>query len=126
MIYQSPDHLNYASRFPVPILTKELRKSQFRSCLHRGMNEELNSVVAPHPPLPLPYHWNQDQFEVDPVGIDAIIDALVGLNPIAVDITGIRLLRTEAAVDIDLFNTGRPKGLDGGAESPQQPFDDGA
>jgi len=50
-----------------------------------------------------------------------MIDALVGLNPIAVDITGIGLLRTEAAVDIDLLNTGRPKGLDGSAESLQQP-----
>src|ERR1035437_39618 len=117
----SLDHLNRAPRFSVPILPKELRKSQFRSCLHRRMNEEFNSVVAPHAPLPLPHERNQDQFKVDPVRIDAIIDAIVRLNPIAVDITGIWLLRTEAAVDVDFSNARRPKCLDGGAEPLQQP-----
>src|SRR5689334_19247057 len=64
---------------------------------------------------------NQDKLEIDPVGIDPIICSRVRLNPVAVDITGIRLLRTEAAVDIDFFNTGRPKSLDGGPEPLQQP-----
>src|ERR1035441_10366313 len=85
------------------------------------MNEEFNPMVTPHPPLPLPHERNQDQTEVDPIRVDAIIDALVGLNPVAVDITRIWLLRTEATVDIDLFDTGGPKSFDGGAEPLQQP-----
>ena len=85
------------------------------------MNEELNPMVTPHAPLPLPYEGNQYQFEVDPVRIDAIIDALVGLNPIALDITGIRLLRSEAAVNIDFLNARLPERLDCGPEPLQQP-----
>ena len=85
------------------------------------MNEELNAMITPHAPLPLPYERNQNQFKVDPIGIDAIIDALVWLDPIAVDITGIWLLRTEAAINVDLSNTRRPKSLDGGAKPLQQP-----
>jgi hypothetical protein len=81
------------------------------------MDEKLNAVVGPHSPLPLPQMRNQDRLKVDPVRIDTIIDALVWLNPIAVDITGIRLLRAKTAVDVDLLNSGRPKSLDGGAES---------
>ena len=80
------------------------------------MNEELHPMVTPHAPLPLPYEGNQYQFEVDPVRIDAIIDALVGFDPLAVDIAGIWLLRAETAVDINLHNSGRPKSLNGGAE----------
>jgi hypothetical protein len=64
---------------------------------------------------------NENQLEVDPVGIDAIIDAVVGLNPIAIDIAGIRLLGTKAAVKVNFLNTGRSKGLDGCAEPLQQP-----
>src|ERR1017187_2990916 len=64
---------------------------------------------------------NQDELEIDPVGINAIVDSVVGFNPITSDIARIWLLRAEAAVNIDLFNTGRPKSLDGGAESLQQP-----
>src|SRR5947208_16910420 len=85
------------------------------------MNEELNPMVAPHTPLPLPNERNQDQFEVDPVGIDAIINTFVGFDPIAVDITGIWLLRTEAAVNIDFLNAGFPKRLDCSPEPLQQP-----
>src|SRR5215471_18688633 len=85
------------------------------------MNEELNAMVSPHSRLPLPDMRNQEQFEVDPIGIDAIEDALVGLNPIAVDIPGIRLLRAEAAVDVDLLDPGCPERLNGGAEPLQQP-----
>ena len=32
---------------------------------------------------------NQDQLEIDPVWIDAIIDAVVWLNPIPIDVAGI-------------------------------------
>jgi hypothetical protein len=85
------------------------------------MDEKLNAMVGPHSPLPLPRMRNENQLEVDPVGIDAIIDAVVGLNPIAIDIAGIRLLGTKAAVKVNFLNTGRSKGLDGCAEPLQQP-----
>jgi hypothetical protein len=42
----------------------------------------------------------------------------------AVDITGIWLLRAETAVDIDLLMPARPKGFDGGAEPPLSTIDD--
>jgi hypothetical protein len=64
----------------------------------------------------------QDWLEVDPVGVNAVIDTFVGLNPIAIDISGIWLLRTKAAIDIDLLNLGRPKCHDGGAKPFQQPL----
>src|ERR1039457_3474240 len=85
------------------------------------MDEKLNAMVGPHSPLPLPRMRNENQLEVDPVGIDAIIDAVVWLNPIAIDIAGIRLLGTKAAVKVNFLNAGRPKSLDGGAEPLQQP-----
>jgi len=80
------------------------------------MDKELKAVVGPHSPLPFPHMRNENQPEVDPVPFDAIINAVIGLNPIAVHITGIRLLRTETAVDVDLLNPGWPKRFDGGAE----------
>jgi hypothetical protein len=64
---------------------------------------------------------NQDQLEIDPVRIDPVIDAVVGLNPIAIDIARIRLLRTETAVDVNLLDAGCPKGADGGTEPFYQP-----
>jgi hypothetical protein len=64
-------------------LPKELRETHFRAGLHCRMNEEFNSMVGPHSPFPLPNLRNEEQLEVDPVGIDAIIDARVRLNPIA-------------------------------------------
>ena len=75
------------------------------------MNEELNAMIAPHAPLPLSYKRNQKQFKVDAVGIDAIVHAVVRFHPIAVDIAGIRLLRTEVAINVDFLNAGRPKKL---------------
>jgi hypothetical protein len=65
------------------------------------------------PPSLLESRREVAQFEIDPIGIDAIIDILARLNPVAVDITGIRLLCTEAAVNVNLLNAGRPKSLDG-------------
>ena len=73
------------------------------------MNLNTNAMVGPPAPRPLPNVRNQDEFEIDPVGIDAIRDAFVGLNPVPLDITGIRFLRTKAAVDVDLLDAGRPK-----------------
>src|ERR1017187_2857494 len=114
-------YLNHTARLPFTVLSKELRKTHLRAGLHRRMDEKLNAMVGPHSPLPLPRMRNENQLEVDPVGIDAIIDAVVGLNPIAIDIAGIRLLGTKAAVKVNFLNAGRPKSLDGGAEPLQQP-----
>jgi hypothetical protein len=85
------------------------------------MDEKLNAMVDPHSRLPFPQMRNQDQLEIDPVGIDAVVDSVIGLNPIAVDISGIWFLGTEAAVDANLLNPGRPKRLNGRTEPFQQP-----
>src|SRR6266849_273320 len=85
------------------------------------MDEKLNTMVGPHAPLPFLYSRNEDQLEVDPVWIDAIVNSRIGLNPIAIDISRIWLLCTEAAVEVDLLNPSRPKGLDGGTKPRQQP-----
>ena len=85
------------------------------------MDEKLKAVVGPHPPLPLPHLRDRDQFEVDPIRIEAIVYARIRLDPIAVDIARIRFLRTEAPVDIDLLDPGFPKRADGGAKPFQQP-----
>jgi hypothetical protein len=114
--------LNHTARLSIPILPKELRKTHFGASLHRRMNEKLNAMVCPHSPLPLSHLRNQDQLEIDPVRVDTIVNALVGLDPIAIDVTGIRLLRTEAAVDVDLLDAGCPKGFDGGVEPLLQPL----
>lgn len=82
------------------------------------MDEKLNALVDLHSRLPFPHKRSQDQLEIDPVGIDAIIDSVIGLNPITIDISGIWLLGTEAVVDVDLLNPGRPKRLNG----PTEPF----
>jgi len=71
---------------PFTVLPKELRKTHLRAGLHRRMDEKFNTVISPHSQLPLPHMRNENQLEVDPVGIDAIIDAGVGLNPIAVEV----------------------------------------
>jgi hypothetical protein len=66
----------------VPILAEEFREIHFRAGLHHRMNEELNAVIDPHSPNFLGM-GNQNRLEVDPVRIDAIMDTLVGLNPVA-------------------------------------------
>src|SRR5665647_1768491 len=99
----------------------KLRETGIRTGLHGRMDKKLNAVVCPHPPLPLPYVRNKDQLEVGPIRIETIIDARVRLAPIAIDIPRIRLLRTEAAVDVDLLDPGIPKRVDGGTKPFQQP-----
>jgi len=81
--------LNHAAWLTNTILPKELRKTNLGACSHCRMNEELNAMVHPHSPLPFPNMLNQDQLEIDPVWIDAIIDAVVWLNPIPIDVAGI-------------------------------------
>jgi hypothetical protein len=73
------------------------------------MNEELHPVINPHPPFPFPQIGYQDQFEMDPIRIDPVIDTMIRFDPITIHITGIRLLRTEAPVDKDLLDPGCPK-----------------
>jgi len=51
----------------------------------------------------------QDQFEVDPVRIEPVVDIGIRLYPVAVNITGIRLFRAKAPVNIDLPNACIPK-----------------
>jgi hypothetical protein len=60
---------------------------------------------------------NEHKFEIDPVGIDTIIDAFIRFNPIAIDITRIRLLSTEASVNVDFSNPG-PQKLSTATRSP--------
>src|SRR6202163_371744 len=85
------------------------------------MDEEFDPVVPPHPPLPLPHLRNENQFEVDPIRIDPIINIVVRLNPIAIHIARVGLLRAEAPVDEYLLNTSQPKCFDGGPQAFQEP-----
>jgi hypothetical protein len=55
------------------------------------MDEEFDTVIHPHPPLPLPHMRYQNHFEVDPIRIDPIIDIVVRLDPINVHISRIGL-----------------------------------
>jgi hypothetical protein len=80
------------------------------------MDKEFHAVVRPHPPLPLPNMRDENQLEIYPIRIDAIVYAIVRLDPVTVHISGIRLLGAEASVDKNVFDTGRPKCSDG---SPQ-------
>jgi hypothetical protein len=108
--------LNQTTRVALAALPKEVREIHFRAGLHRRMNEKLNAVVSPHSPFPFPHVRNEEQLEVDPVGINAIVDAIVGFDPIAIDITGIWLLRTKAPVDVDLLNSRRAECFNSHAE----------
>jgi hypothetical protein len=57
------------------------------------MDEKLHAMIRPHPPLPFPNLRHQNHLEVDPVRIDAIIHAVVWLDPVSVHITWIGLMR---------------------------------
>jgi hypothetical protein len=105
----------------VSVLPKEFWKTHSGAGLHCGMNEKLNAMLRPHSPLPLAHMRNENQLEIDPVRIDAIIDAFVGLNPVAIDVSGIRSLGAKTTIDIDIRDPGHPKRFDGGTESLQQP-----
>jgi hypothetical protein len=47
------------------------------------MNEEFDTVIHPHPPLPLPHLRYENHFEVDPIRIDSI-NAFVRLSGFSV------------------------------------------
>ena len=85
------------------------------------MDEEFDTLIHPHPPLPLPHMRYENHFEVDPIRIDPIINIVVRLDPITVHISRIGLLRAEAPVDIYVLNTGKPKYFDGGPQAFQEP-----
>ena len=82
------------------------------------MDKELNAIFYPHPWLPLPRMRNQDQFEVNPVGLDALIHSRIRFHPIAINVSRIGFLRAEAAVNVDLLYPSCPKRLDRCAEFP--------
>jgi hypothetical protein len=85
------------------------------------MDEEFDTVIHPHPPLPHPLMLYENRFEVDPIRIDPIINTVVGLDPITVHIARIGLLRAETPVDEYVLNTGKPKCLDGSPQAFQEP-----
>jgi hypothetical protein len=85
------------------------------------MDEEFDTVIHPHPPLPLPHLRYENHFEVDPIRIDPIIDIVVRLDPITVHIARIGLLCAEAPVDEYVLNTSQPKCFDGGPQAFQEP-----
>ena len=85
------------------------------------MDEELYAVVHPHSPFPHPSPPHRYEFEVNPIRVDTLVDAVVRFDPVAVDITRIRFLRAEASVNENLLHARRPKRLDGGTKSFQKP-----
>jgi hypothetical protein len=68
------------------------------------MNEELDTMLRPHAPSPLAKMRDGHQCEIDPIGIDAVIDFGIGLDPIAIDVARARLAGAKAAIDKNLFD----------------------
>src|ERR1700691_6484409 len=85
------------------------------------MDEEFDTVIHPHPPLPLPHLRHENHFEVDPIRIDPIIDIVVRLDPVTVHIARIGLLSAKTPVDEYVLNTSQPKCFDGGPQAFQEP-----
>lgn len=85
------------------------------------MNKELNAVIRPHSPSPLRGCPNKDRSEVDPVGIDSIVDVQVWFDPVAVHVAGIRFLGAKTAVNINLLDPCIPKHLHGETQSLAEP-----
>lgn len=85
------------------------------------MDEEFDTVIHPHPPLPLPHLRYESHFEVNPIRIDPIIDIVVRLDPITVHIARIGLLCAEAPVNEYVLNTSQPKCFEGRPQAFQEP-----
>src|SRR5712675_1263207 len=85
------------------------------------MDEKLQAVIRPHPPLPFPNLRDRNHLEIDPIRVDAIISAVVRLDPISIHIAWIGFLRAETSVDEYVLNTSRPKRRHGGSQSLQKP-----
>jgi hypothetical protein len=102
-------------------MPKEFREPFIWRCLHRGMYKELDAMVYPHAPLPFTNLLCQHWCEVDPIRVDPFVDRKIWLDPIAIDIARVGLLRTKAAINVNLFDPCRPKCFDSGSESLQKP-----
>src|ERR1700686_365976 len=85
------------------------------------MDEKLHAMIRPPPPLPFPNLRDQHHLEIDPIRIDALIHAVVWLDPVSVHITWIGLLGAEAPVDEYVLNASRPKRTHRGSQSLQKP-----
>ena len=81
------------------------------------MDEKLHALIHPHPPLPFPNVRDQPHLKIYPIRIDAIIHALIWLDPISIHITWIRLLGAKAPVDENVLNASRPKRQHRGSQS---------
>jgi hypothetical protein len=117
--------LNHTAPVAIPVLPKEFRKASFLGGLHRWMNEKFNAMVGPHSPLPLPHMWNEDQLEVDPMGIDPFRNIGIRLGPVTIDVTRIGLFAAEAAINVKSLDPGRPKRSYLGALSSPSTIDAG-
>ena len=104
---------NDSSWVAVPVLPEELRKRSLRRGLHGGVDEEFNTFVRPHLPLPFPRMRNVDQLKIEPIGLQTVIDANIGLHPITIHIAGIWLLGTKAAINHNLGDACPPERFDG-------------
>ncbi|MBL8241768.1 MAG: hypothetical protein JNM66_30370 [Bryobacterales bacterium] len=85
------------------------------------MNEELDAVIGPHSPLVFPEMRDWDAFKIDPVGIDPVIDSIVGFDPVTIDILWIPFCGAETAVNEYLLNASGPEGLERLPEPFEQP-----
>src|SRR5262249_42355431 len=85
------------------------------------MDEKLDAVIHPHPPLPFPNLRHQNHLEIDPVGIDAIIHAVVWFDPVSVHVARIGLLRAKASINEYVLDAGRPKSRHRDSQPLQKP-----
>lgn len=81
------------------------------------MDEKLDAVVSPHPPFPFSDLRGENHLEINPVWLDAIVYAVVGLDPVSVEIAWIGFLGAEASVDKYILNASSPKGVGRGSQS---------
>ena len=86
------------------------------------MDEKLDAVIRPHPPLPFPNLRDQIHLEIDPVRIDAIIHARVWLDPVSVHIARIGLLCAKASVNEYVLNARCPERCRGNSQPLQKPM----
>lgn len=51
-----------------------------------GWMKKLHAVIGPHPPLRFPNVWDKNHLEIDPIRFDAIIHAVIRLDPVSVHV----------------------------------------
>jgi hypothetical protein len=86
------------------------------------MDEKLDTVIGPHTRLPFPNLRDQRHLEIDPIRVDAIIDADVRLDPVSIHIARIEFLPAEASIDENVFNPSTPKFSDCEPQPFQEPL----